>query len=42
MERTLNSSDSVAQWLKKMEMIVLENGTGTKMDNYSAICIYIE
>ena len=42
MERTLNSSESVAQWLKKMEMIVLENGTGTKMDNYSAICIYIE
>lgn len=42
MEKTLKQSKSVAQWLQKMEKIVEKNGTGQDMDNYSAICVYIE
>lgn len=42
MEKTLKQSSSVAQWLKKMEKIVLKNGKGTDMDNYSAIAVYLE
>lgn len=41
MVKTLKQSSSVAQWIKKMEKIVLERGTGKDMDNYSAICVYI-
>ena len=42
MEKTLKQSKSVAQWLAKMEQIVLKRGAGRDMDNYSAICVYID
>lgn len=42
MEKTFRQSKSVAQWLKKMEKIVLKNGKDRNMDNYSAITVYIE
>lgn len=42
MEKTLRQSKSVAQWMQKMEKIVLKNGKGTDMDNYSAVCVYVE
>ncbi|MDO4337666.1 MAG: protein phosphatase 2C domain-containing protein [Eubacteriales bacterium] len=42
MEKTLKQSRSVAQWLEKMEKIVLKRGAGSDMDNYSAICVYVD
>ena len=42
MEKALRQSRSVAQWLNKMESIVLKNGENADMDNYSAICVYVE
>ena len=42
MEKTLKQSYSVAQWLEKMEKIVQKHGEGRDMDNYSAICVYID
>ena len=42
MEKTLKQSYSVAQWLEKMEKIVQKHGEGKDMDNYSAICVYID
>lgn len=42
MEKTFRQSKSVAQWLRKMEKIVLKNGKDRNMDNYSAIAVYIE
>ena len=41
MEKTLKQSSSVAQWLEKMEKIVVKRGENKDMDNYSAICVYI-
>lgn len=42
MEKTLKQSGSVAQWLEKMEKIVVKRGENKDMDNYSAICVYID
>lgn len=42
MERTLRKSSSPADWVKSMQEIVLKNGRGTGMDNYSAIGIWIK
>ena len=42
MERTLKQSSSAAQWMEKMEKIVMKRGEGRDMDNYSAICIYVD
>lgn len=39
MEQTLRESRNAAQWLRSMEEIVLKNGRGVEMDNYSAICV---
>lgn len=41
MENTLQSAKSVAHWLNRMEKIVLENGRGKQMDNFSAIGVWI-
>lgn len=41
MEKTLKAAKSPAQWLEDMEKIVLENGTEVKMDNYSAIAVWV-
>lgn len=39
--KTLKKADSPEKWLADMEKIVLENGKGTNMDNYSAIAVFI-
>lgn len=39
--KTLKKSNSPQEWLSAMEKIVLENGRGTNMDNYSAIAVFI-
>lgn len=38
----LKQSKSVTQWMKVMEQIVLKNGKDKDMDNYSAICVYMD
>lgn len=42
MEKTLKQSRSVAQWLHRMEEIVCKRGKDRDMDNYSAVCVYID
>lgn len=39
--KTLKAAKDPKDWLAKMETIILENGKGTNMDNYSAIAIFI-
>ncbi|MBR1693169.1 MAG: serine/threonine-protein phosphatase [Lachnospiraceae bacterium] len=39
--KTLKKTSSPEQWLKDMELIVRKNGSGTNMDNYSAIAVFI-
>lgn len=39
MLKSLRKSHSAKEWLDRMEAIVLENGTGKHMDNYSAIAM---
>lgn len=39
--KTLKKAGSPEEWLKAMEGIVLENGRGTNMDNYSAIAVFV-
>lgn len=41
MEKTLRKSKNPKEWLTRMEQIVLENGKGTDMDNYSAIAVFL-
>ena len=41
MSKTLKKADSPQQWLAAMEEIVLANGRGTNMDNYSAIAVFV-
>lgn len=39
--KTLKKARSTQEWLKAMEEIVVSNGRGTNMDNYSAIAVFI-
>ncbi len=39
--RTLKKAESPEEWLAAMEKIVVENGRGTNMDNYSAIAVFV-
>lgn len=41
MERTLKNAASPAQWIGDMERIVLQNGEGKNMDNYSAVAVWV-
>ncbi len=41
MESCLRKSSSVHEWLERMEKIVLKNGKGTNMDNYSAVTAFV-
>lgn len=41
MGRLLRQSKTPAEWLKKMEEVIIAKGRGTNMDNYSAIGIFI-
>lgn len=41
-ERTFFESESPEEWLSQMEEIILENGAEKKMDNYSAVAVWIE
>ncbi|MBQ7535590.1 MAG: serine/threonine-protein phosphatase [Stomatobaculum sp.] len=38
----LKKADSPEEWLKMMELIVLRNGRGLNMDNYSAIGVWVD
>ncbi len=42
MEITLKESKSPEEWIQKMSETVKSNGSGTNMDNYSAIAIWRE
>ena len=42
MEKCLKKTKNVHEWLKSMEQIVVENGAGRNMDNYSAIGVLID
>ena len=42
MESTLRSSSTPQEWLDAMERIVIRNGRGIQMDNYSAITVWID
>lgn len=42
MSKTLKESKTPYEWLKQMESIVLENGQGSNMDNYSAIAVFVK
>lgn len=39
--KLLKKAADPQDWLGKMEEIVLANGTGTNMDNYSAIAVFV-
>ena len=39
MGKLLHKSADAEEWLKKMQAVVLENGAGKNMDNYSAITV---
>ena len=39
--KLLKKSATPEEWLKNMEKIVLENGRGSNMDNYSAIAVFV-
>lgn len=42
MESCLKKSSDIYDWLRRMEKIVLKNGRGTNMDNYSAVGVWIK
>lgn len=42
MEKCLSKASSAKEWVESMQKIVLQNGVGTHMDNYSAIAVIIE
>ena len=39
--KTLKKSKTPQEWLDGMQKIVLENGNGSNMDNYSAIAVFV-
>lgn len=41
MSRTLRKAKTPGDWLRSMERIVLKNGQGINMDNYSAIAVFV-
>ncbi len=41
MEKCLKSAVDAEDWIKKMEKIVIQNGQGHNMDNYSAIAVFV-
>ena len=41
MVRCFKKADNVHTWMNQMEKIVIQNGQGKDMDNYSAIGVWI-
>ncbi|MCI8379631.1 MAG: serine/threonine-protein phosphatase [Lachnospiraceae bacterium] len=41
MSSVLKKSETPEEWLAAMEHIIIENGQGTNMDNYSAIAVFL-
>lgn len=39
--KTLKKAKTPGEWLESMEEIILKNGIGSNMDNYSAIAVFI-
>ena len=42
MEKCLKESATAKEWIARMQQIILMNGVGTNMDNYSAIGVITE
>ena len=42
MQHCLKKAKTPEQWLKLMEEIVLKNGQGKNMDNYSAVALWLD
>lgn len=42
MQQTLKKAKNPGEWIQLMEEIVLKNGKGTNMDNYSAVAIWLK
>ncbi|MCM1161023.1 MAG: protein phosphatase 2C domain-containing protein [Roseburia sp.] len=42
MEKQLKIAKSPEEWIKALEQIVLKNGAGKNMDNYSAVGVWME
>lgn len=42
MTRCLKKSETVEEWIESMSKIVIENGKGKEMDNFSAIGVFID
>lgn len=42
MQRCLKKANDVHDWVNLMEKIILKNGTGKNMDNYSAVAVWIK
>ena len=42
MEKCLKKALTVHEWVESMKKIVLKNGTGTDMDNFTAIGVFVE
>ncbi len=40
MQHALKKADTPKEWLEAMEQVVLKNGTGKHMDNYSAVAVF--
>ena len=41
-ENCCAGSESPEEWVKKMNQIVVKNGAGTDMDNYSVVAVYVK
>lgn len=42
MVKLLKKASSPEEWLENMKAVVLKNGAGCNMDNFSAVCAFIE
>lgn len=42
MQQTLKKAKNPGEWIQLMEEIVLQNGRGTNMDNYSAVAVWLK
>ncbi len=41
MSALLKKSSTPGEWLKRMEKVILANGKGTNMDNYTAVAVFV-
>ena len=41
MQRLLKKADDPGEWLRLMEKVVIRQGSGNRMDNYSAVAVFL-